>query len=563
MTNKSTIKTNDLGIYLNSYPPVKEGETIFGRDIAVNDFLKGLLTHGKPRNYQFYQTFDFLKNTFNDRRKLLGIGNQRRDICTTIKDINELKEKNSTFDFDIWHETDADFSKAISLRNRYSAKAYPISATFHVLSYQYLLHDWYLEILLKKTYDYDTMICTSTAAQKALNTIFDHVRERLKHSHNIDLSFKGNTEVIPIGIDTTIFKPRDKKEVRRELGLPLDAFIILWIGRISPLDKADLLPLLLVVQNLIKNNPEKKIKLVLGGAGEDIFNKIIDECIHDLQLNDHVILIRPLPVSKRHLYHSCADVFVSPADNIQETFGITPIEAMACGVPQVVSDWNGYKDTVKHGETGFLIPTYMYDLDEEITLKSGMYDNYNLIDHFEFAQTVAIDLEAYQKALQMLLDFPSLCLKMSKNSRERALKIYDWKNSIYLHEQLWEKQLERAGKQNTTIDFIKSYEIPAFYKNFNHYASKRISDTTRIVLSEQGEKIVSKEESLIYYYDSFNHLSIPVLYSILSNFKDHISQGFGVLKKQIKSDTVSSEKVGKHIMWLLKYGYLKISNNPF
>lgn len=561
MAKKSVHKRNNLGIYLNSYPPVKEGETVFGRDIAVNDFLKGLLLHGRPRNYQFYQTFDFLKNTFSDQQSLLDIGKQRGDISIAIKDINDLKKKNSAFDFDIWHETDADFSKAVSLRDRYSAKAYPISATFHVLSYQYLLHDWYLEILLKKTYDYDTIICTSTAAQKTLNSIFDHVGEKLKNSHNINLGFKGNTEVIPIGVDTTIFKPRDKKEIRHELGLPLDAFIILWIGRISPLDKADLLPLLLVIQNLIKNNPGKKIRLVLGGVGEDIFNKIIDQCIHDLQLNDHIILIRPLPVSKRHLYHSCADVFVSPADNIQETFGITPIEAMACGVPQVVSDWNGYKDTVKHGETGFLIPTYMSDLDEEITLKSGIYDNYNLMDHFEFAQTIAIDLEAYQKALQILLDFPSLCLKMSKNSRERALKIYDWKNSIYLHEQLWEKQLERASKQNTTINFIKTYEIPAFYKNFNHYASKRISNTTRITLSAQGKKVVNKEESLMSYYDSFNDFSIPVLYSILRSLEDHISQEFGMLKKQIKCDTMSSEKVGRHIMWLLKYGYLQISDD--
>jgi hypothetical protein len=227
----------------------------------------------------------------------------------------------------------------------------------------------------------------------------------------------------------------------------------------------------------------------------------------------------------------------------------------------VVSDWNGYKDTVKHGETGFLIPTYMSDLDEEITLKSGIYDNYNLMDHFEFAQTIAIDLEAYQKALQILLDFPSLCLKMSKNSRERALKIYDWKNSIYLHEQLWEKQLERASKQNTTINLIKTYEIPAFYENFNHYASKRISNTTRVTLSAQGKKVVNKEESLISYYDSFNDLSPPVLYSILRNLEGHISQELGMLKKQNKCDTMSSEKVGRHIMWLLKYGYVQISDN--
>src|SRR6202012_4988597 len=51
-----------------------------------------------------------------------------------------------------------------------------------------------------------------------------------------------------------------------------------------------------------------------------------------------------------------ADVFVSLVDNIQETFGITPVEAMAAGLPVVVSDWDGYRCTVRDGEDGFLIP---------------------------------------------------------------------------------------------------------------------------------------------------------------------------------------------------------------
>ena len=51
--------------------------------------------------------------------------------------------------------------------------------------------------------------------------------------------------------------------------------------------------------------------------------------------------------NNRYLSWSSADIFCSFADNIQETFGLTPIEAMACGLPCVVSDWNGYKETVR------------------------------------------------------------------------------------------------------------------------------------------------------------------------------------------------------------------------
>ena len=55
-----------------------------------------------------------------------------------------------------------------------------------------------------------------------------------------------------------------------------------------------------------------------------------------------------------------ADLFVSLADNPQETFGITPLEAMAAELPCLVSDWDGYRDTVTN-DVGCRIPTRMVD----------------------------------------------------------------------------------------------------------------------------------------------------------------------------------------------------------
>ena len=44
--------------------------------------------------------------------------------------------------------------------------------------------------------------------------------------------------------------------------------------------------------------------------------------------------------------YAAADIFVSLSDNIQETFGLTPVEAMAAGLPVVASDWDGYRETI-------------------------------------------------------------------------------------------------------------------------------------------------------------------------------------------------------------------------
>ncbi|CAO0821436.1 hypothetical protein DFAR_2330023 [Desulfarculales bacterium] len=54
---------------------------------------------------------------------------------------------------------------------------------------------------------------------------------------------------------------------------------------------------------------------------------------------------------------TAVDIFVSPSDNLQETFGLAIIEAMAAGLPVVASDFSGYRDLVAEGRTGFLIPS--------------------------------------------------------------------------------------------------------------------------------------------------------------------------------------------------------------
>ena len=55
---------------------------------------------------------------------------------------------------------------------------------------------------------------------------------------------------------------------------------------------------------------------------------------------------------------SAADIFVFPIDNVQETFGLAPVEAMAAGLPVIVSDWDGLKETVSP-DAGIRVPTEM------------------------------------------------------------------------------------------------------------------------------------------------------------------------------------------------------------
>ncbi len=69
-------------------------------------------------------------------------------------------------------------------------------------------------------------------------------------------------------------------------------------------------------------------------------------------------------------------IFTSPIDNIQETFGLTPVEAMACGVPRLSSDWDGYRDTGLEKQ-GFLIKTSWTNCMEDIATADYLPSNVN------------------------------------------------------------------------------------------------------------------------------------------------------------------------------------------
>ena len=79
------------------------------------------------------------------------------------------------------------------------------------------------------------------------------------------------------------------------------------------------------------------------------------------------------PVSEeiKHQALAAADVAVSLVDNPQETFGLAVAEAMASGVPLVVSDWNGYRDLVRDGIDGFRVPTRWATVAQQASVSLG------------------------------------------------------------------------------------------------------------------------------------------------------------------------------------------------
>ncbi|GAL85957.1 glycosyl transferase, group 1 [Sporocytophaga myxococcoides] len=168
----------------------------------------------------------------------------------------------------------------------------------------------------------------------------------------------GKVRVIPCGFDKTEFFPMDKYRSKLKLGIDPSEFVILQLGRLVKRKGID--NVVLGVKELLKIKDGRVKLLIVGGESDEPDPSKTPEIarLMDLARNEKIdskVLFtgRKERGVLKH-YYNAADVFVTTP--WYEPFGITPLESMACGTPVIGSNVGGIKFSVKHGETGFLVP---------------------------------------------------------------------------------------------------------------------------------------------------------------------------------------------------------------
>ena len=146
--------------------------------------------------------------------------------------------------------------------------------------------------------------------------------------------------------------------------------------------------------------------------------------------------------SVRREIWSAADIFVSLVENIQETFGLAPIEAMAAELPVVVTDWDGFRDTVRHGVDGFLVPTLMASpgdgLETARHYAAGTLNYHAMLA--EISRMTVVDVRAATAAFDALMADAELRRRMGAAGQARVREIFDWAGIIPQHQDLWQEQ---------------------------------------------------------------------------------------------------------------------------
>ena len=163
------------------------------------------------------------------------------------------------------------------------------------------------------------------------------------------------TVVVPPGVDTTRFQPLDSAErasVRSELGLPVDAPLVVSVSRLVPRKGMD--TLIRAAIRLRERVPD--VVVAIAGSGRDRVR--LEGLV--ASTGAPVQLLGRVPDEILPGLYGAGDVFSMSCRNRwggleQEGFGIVFVEAAAAGVPAVAGDSGGSAEAVAHGETGLVV----------------------------------------------------------------------------------------------------------------------------------------------------------------------------------------------------------------
>jgi len=170
-------------------------------------------------------------------------------------------------------------------------------------------------------------------------------REEVRHylSFGIDPS---RIELVGNGVDLEIFKP-GYTNFRQKLGL-LDDFIICYVGRLDPIKG---LTVLLEAFQLLKRVHGSSKLLFLGP--DFGMKQILIRRASEMKLQSHVLFVDPMPQEELVSAYRAADVVVIPS--YFEIFGLSALEAVACGIPVIASDVGGLREIIQDGVNGYLV----------------------------------------------------------------------------------------------------------------------------------------------------------------------------------------------------------------
>ena len=539
-----------------SLDPFFEQGPVMGRTQANAGFLDGLLRLDPYDAYRFYlpskAACEALKTELSRRHPSL-VERGRVEVATR----RNLPAALAADEHHVFHLSDCILMPGFlaALRNARSGQIFPITSVTHSLSYARYGQD-FLKHLSPCTSSRDAVVATSRAGAEVVRAYYHSLRE----GYRLDPERfpEPRVEHIPLGVDLASYSPpgeEARRAARAEAGYGGET-VFLVLARLCHSSKMDFLPILRAFQRVLMGGvPPEGVRLVLAGwtDEEDWGRRALEDMARNIGL--------PLSVEERPsherklLLYAAADVFLSPSDNLQETFGLTLLEAQAMGLPVIASDFDGYRDLVRHEATGLLVPTTGLGLTTEVDLLAPLsFDNHT---HLLLAQRLAVDVPSMAEAIARLAGDAALRRDMGRRARA-GMAGYAWEAIAARHVELWERLRELPVPRRGAAAHPVAVPYAAV---FGSYPSHSLETSPPLVLSRLGNAVYRGQDFPVVYEGLEGVLPMEALRPLLVLARKPLPALALCERLRAAAPHIEEEQARALVLWCLKHDLLERSRD--
>ena len=552
-----------VAIYYHPEAYTTSGPKLMGRNAAGESFLRGFLAHSQGKEFwaqvekpEHAQMFAASVQAASRAGPVMAVD---KSSLAALAEPGVVYYPGPGIGVHAWHRAVAGGTAGHG--------AWSLCGITHTTSSAGAM-DALADLLTAPVQPWDAVICTSKAVKDNVNRLLQAQADYLSQRLGLQRLVLPQLPVIPLGIHTQDFAYTEaqKTAARAALGADEHTLVVLYTGRLSFHAKAHPLAMYQALEKAAAILPfgQKVLLAECGWHANEFITKAYRDAAQLACPSVRVLTLDGRKAEDRQTAWASADVFCSLSDNIQETFGIVPIEAMAAGLPVVVSDWDGYRDTVRDCIDGFRVPTLMpgvglgSDLAQRHALEIDTYDMY--CGHT--CSLVAVDVEATAQAFTRLFASQELRQQMGEAGRQRAREVYDWAVIIPQYEALWAQLAELRQDQAPALN-PPPQPWPARMDPFHAFASyptKTMTPQTALALVDAD---ISSAFARVGAYQqlamvNFSKVVLPseaevqlVLNAASSGAKTALE-----LIQAIPPDRQTF--VFRSLVWLVKLGILKV-----
>lgn len=534
---------------VDGYDPDAKG--LNGRRVAGASFLKGYARHGVVDEFVSLSEGPRAAKAFGAAMSGFGASKPTRSVlfnnARKIAPLETVYYPAPNFAAELWR------------RQSLGAAAYSLCGITHTTATSAVMQGL-VDLRNAPQMEWDAVICTSNAVKASQEAQMD-----MMDAYQIErfgtAPPRPQMPVIPLGLNPDDFahNPKARAMLRKRKAWGKNDIVIATLSRLTPYGKFDPFPLFMALEAAqTELGDSRNLHFVACGIYADKHSqKVFNDGAKALMPSVSFTLFDGKDAKARQATLSGADIFTFPIDNIQETFGLAPIEAMAAGLPVVTTNWDGMRDTVTD-EVGIRVPTR--GLSAAHTHGDAWAYLAKLTSYAQYGNNVSalteVDLGALSQAFVTLARDANLRKTMGQAGLARVMSEYDWSQIIPQYQALW-GELSAIRRKNGPAR--KGYHVnpsaPPPTQLFAAYPSETLPDAIGPCVATGRAESVAEMFELRQYSALKNPFEkTHTLQSVL----DEVTRvGVADAAEVAEALRFNQVTVARCFTWLLKYGYLK------